>query len=167
MIRKRAIAVVVGSVVMLAITSGLVLAHGFGGPGAGGHEFWLLAPAAGLNHSQIGSAFTNDANLASDRANLKSAHDAMVSCLLSSTVAGAGCTSQIASFSNALQTMVQERMTVWQSLFKTAPNLPQAASVYSQLKQLHSEKQQILQSVLGGSSGNEAGPQGGVATPTE
>src|SRR5689334_13326657 len=110
MIKKRGIAVVVGSALIVAITSGLVLAHGFGGPGEGGHEFWLLARAAGLNHSQIATAFTNDANLATDRANLKSAQDTMVSCMLSSNVSGAGCTSQIVSFSNALQTLVQERL---------------------------------------------------------
>src|SRR5207253_102172 len=122
----------------------------------GGHEMWLLARAAGLNHSQIATAFGNDANLATDRANLKSAHDAMTSCLVSSAVSGSGCTNQIASFSNALQAMAQERLTVWQTLFKTAPNLAQATTVYAQLKQLHSEKQQILQGVLG-SSGGEAG----------
>jgi hypothetical protein len=109
-----------------------------------------------LNHSQIATAFANDGNLANDRANLKAAHDAMTSCLVSSAVSGAGCTSQIASFSNALQAMAQERMSVWQSLFKTAPNVSQAATVYAQLKQLHSEKQQILQSVIG-PSGSEAG----------
>ena len=36
-------------------------------------------------------------------------------------------------------------MTVWQTLFKSAPNLSQAASVYSQLQQLHAQKKQILQ----------------------
>jgi hypothetical protein len=94
---------------------------------------WLLARAAGLNRSQIASAFKNDTNLKTDRANLKTAHEAMMSCLVS----GKDCTSQISSFSNSLQTMAQERMTVWQSLFKTAPNPSQAASVYSQLQQLH------------------------------
>jgi hypothetical protein len=162
MIRRRTIAVVAGSVVILALTSGLVLAHGFGGPGAGGHEMWLLARAAGLNHSQIATAFANDGNLATDRANLKIAHDAMTSCLVSSAVSAAGCTTQIASFSNALQAMEQERMTVWQSLFKTAPNISQATTVYGQLKQLHSEKQQIIQSVVG-SSGSDASP----ASPSE
>lgn len=166
MIGKRAIVVVVGSILMLAATSALVLARGFGGPGGGGHEMWLLARAAGLNHSQIATAFANDTNLPTDRANLKSAHDAMMSCLFSSTVSSTGCSTQIASFSSASQTMAQERMTVWQNLLKTAPNLSQAASVYSQLQNLRSQKKQILQSVLG-SPTSEAGPTSGAGSSSE
>jgi len=157
---KRAITVAAAAVVMLTAISALALGHGFGGPGGGGHEIWLLARAAGLNHSQIASAFENDANLKADRANLRSAHEAMMSCL----VTGKDCSSQIASFSNALQTMAQERMTVWQNLFKTAPNSAQAANVYSQLKQLHSQKKQILQSVLG-SPDDEGSPASGTTSP--
>jgi hypothetical protein len=145
MIRKRAIAVAAGSFLMLVAASGLALAHGFGGRGGGGHDMWLLARAAGVNHSQIASAFANDATLKTDRTNLKSAHEAMMSCLVS----GKDCTSQISSFSNAVRAMAQERMTVWQNLFKTAPSPSQAASIYSQLQQLKSQKQQILESVLG------------------
>jgi hypothetical protein len=160
--RQRALTVVAGLVAILAVTSGFVLAQGFGWPREGGHGMWLLARAAGLNHSQIVSAFTSDSNLATDRANLKSAHDALMSCLVSTTVTSSGCTSQITAFSNALQAMAQERMSVWQNLFKTAPNLSQASTVYSQLKQLRSERQQILQSVFGSSgsqSGSETGPK--------
>ncbi len=145
MIGKRAIAVAAGSILMLMAVSGLALAHGFGGPGGGGHDMWLLARAAGLNHSQIASAFENDANLKTDRANLKTTHEAMMSCLVS----GKDCSSQISSFAGAVQAMAQERMTVWQNLFKTAPNPSQAASVYSQLQQLKSQKMQIIQNVLG------------------
>src|SRR5262249_34841922 len=90
------------------------------------------------------SAFHDDANLKTDRAQLKSEHDAMMACL----VAG-NCTNQVSSFASALQTMAHERMTVWQNLFKTAPNLSQAAGVYSQLQQLRSTKKQIVQSVFG------------------
>jgi len=161
MIGKRAFVAVAGSVLMLAATSGLALARGFGGPGGGDHDMWLLARAAGLNRSQIASAFENDANLKTDRANLKTIHEAMMSCLVS----GKDCTSQISSFSNALQTMAQERMTVWQNLFKTAPNQPQASKVYSQLNQLHSEKKQIIQSVLGSKDG-EGSPANGT-TPSD
>ncbi|GEM_PF-1568616 len=162
---KHALAAIAGSVAILAAASGLVLAQGFGHPGGGGHGMWLLARAAGLNHSQIASAFANDANLATDRANLKSAHDAMMSCLVSNTVTSSGCSSQISAFSNALQAMTQERMTVWQNLFRTAPNLSQASTVYSQLQQLRSQKRQILQSVLGSSAGE--GEAQGAAGPTE
>src|SRR5258708_1214449 len=144
MVGKRAIAAIAGSVVMLAATSGLVLAHGFGGRGGGGHDMGLLAPAAGLKQRQVTSAFQNDANLKTDRTNLKTAHDAMMSCLVS----GKDCSSQISAFSSALQTMSQERMTVWQNLFKSAPNPSQASNIYSHLQQLHSQKKQIIQSVL-------------------
>ncbi|HJU12341.1 MAG TPA: hypothetical protein VJ728_15765 [Candidatus Binataceae bacterium] len=160
MIGKRAVAIAAGAILIVAGISGLALAHGFGGPGGGGHQMWLLAHAAGLNHSQIRSAFENDANLKTDRTNIKTAHDAMMSCIVS----GKDCTSQIAAFSTALQTMAQERMTTWQNLFKTAPNTSQAANVYSQLKQLHSEKRQILQSVFG-SQGQE-GPAASDSAPS-
>jgi hypothetical protein len=156
MIGKRTIAAVAGSVMMLAATSGLVLARGFGGPGGGGRDMWLLARAAGLNHSQVASAFQNDANLKTDRTNLKTAHEAMMSCLVS----GKDCSSQISAFSSALQTLAQERMTVWQNLFKSAPNPSQASNIYSQLQQLHSQKKQIIQGVLGSNSGE--GPSGTI-----
>ena len=87
MIGKRTIAVAAGAVLMLTAISALALGHGFGGPGGGDHSMWLLARAAGLTHSQIASAFQNDANLKTDRANLKSAHDAMMSCLLAGKIA--------------------------------------------------------------------------------
>jgi len=86
---KRVIVATAGLVLMLTATSVLALAHGFGGRGGGGHDMWLLARAAGLNHSQIASAFENDANLKTDRANLKTAHEAVMSCLVS----GKDCTS--------------------------------------------------------------------------
>jgi hypothetical protein len=152
MIRKRAIVVAAGSVLMLAVMSGLALSHGFGGHGKGDHSMFLLARAAGVTHDQIASAFQNS-NLKNDRANLKTTHDAVMSCLLSPPSQGTGgstaCSSQIASFANAVQTMAQDRMTVWQNLFKTAPTLSQAASVYSQMQQLHAQQKQMFQSVFG------------------
>jgi hypothetical protein len=145
MIGKKLVALPVGLLLVLAATSGLALAQPFGGHGGrGGHQMWLLARAAGLTHSQISTAFQNDSNLATDRANLKSAHQAMMTCL----VAG-NCTNQVASFATAQQTLTQERMTVWQNLLKGAPNLSQAASVYSQLQQLQATKKSIFQSVFG------------------
>jgi hypothetical protein len=165
MIGKRTIAVITGSILMITATSALVLAHG-GAGGGPGHEMWLLARAAGLDHSQIASAFRNDTSLAVDRGNLKSAHEALMSCLFSTTVSSAGCSTQIASFSSALQTMAQERLNVWQNLLKTAPNLPQAANVYSQLQNLRSQKKQILQGVFGSSNG-DAGPAAGTGSPVE
>jgi hypothetical protein len=165
MIGKRTIAVITGSILMVTATSALVLAHG-GGHGGPGHEMWLLARAAGLDRSQIATAFRNDTSLATDRGNLKLAHEALMSCLFSTTVSSAGCSTQIASFSSALQTMAQERLNVWQSVLKTAPNLTQAANVYSQLQNLRSQKKQILQGVFGSSS-SDAGPAAGTGSPVE
>jgi len=153
MIGKRAIVVAAGLVLMLAVTSGLALSHGFGGRGGGGHEMFLLLRAAGVSHSQISSAFHNNANLKTDCANLKSAHEALMSCLVS----GKDCTSQITAFANAQQAMTRERLTVLAGLFKNAPNPSQATSVYSQLQQLNSQKKQIFQSVFG-SSDTEGSP---------
>jgi hypothetical protein len=163
MFRKRVVAVAAGSVLIAAMTAA-AWAHGFGGPGGGGHEIWLLARAAGLTHSQIASAFENDTKLQTDRANLKTAHDTMISCLLS----GADCSSQVSAFSGALQSLAEERMTVWAGLFKGASpsNLSKATSVYSQLKQLRSQKKQILQGVFG-SQNPEAGPASGSSSPSE
>lgn len=165
MIGKRGIAVIAGSILIVTATSAWVLARGYGGPGAGGHEMWLLARAAGLDRSQIAAAFGNDTSLATDKANLKSAHDALVSCLFSTTVSSSGCSTQITSFTGALQTMAQERLNVWQNLLKTAPNLPQAANVYSQLQNLRSQKQQILQNVFGSSNSQEG--SAGTNSPVE
>jgi hypothetical protein len=146
---KRVIVVVAGAMLMIAGTFGLALAHGFGGPGGPGREMFLLARAAGLSHDQIRSKFENDPNLKADRANLKTAHEAMMACVVS----GKDCKTEVAAFSNALQTMAQERMTVWQSLFQSAPNSAQASSLYNQLQQLRSQKQQLVKSVLGSNSG--------------
>jgi len=158
---KRVIAVAAGSVLMLAATSVVALAHGFGG--GGGHDMWLLARAAGLNQTQIMSAFKNDPNLKTDRASLKSMHDTMMSCLVSPPQQG-DCSSQITAFSNALQAMAQERMMVWQGLFKTAPTPSRAASVYSQLQQLRSSRKQIFQSVFS-SQGAAGAPASGTTSP--
>jgi hypothetical protein len=160
---KRAIAVATGSLLVLAATSGFVLAEGFGEHGGGGRDMWLLARAAGLDHSRIATAFASDTNLATDRTNLKSADEALMSCL----VAGAaqGCNSQISSYSSALQSLAQERMTVWQTLFKAAPNPSQAASVYTQLQQLHSTRKQIFQSVFG--QGDSGSSSSSSATPND
>jgi hypothetical protein len=160
MIGKRAIVAAAGSVLMLAVTSGLALAHGFGGRGEGGHEMFLLLRAAGVTHSQISSAFHNDANLKTDRTNLKSAHEALMSCLVS----GKDCTSQITAFANAQQAMTQERLTVLGGLCKNAPNSSQAASIYSQLQQLQAQKKQIFHSVFG-SPDTEGSPEGSTNSP--
>jgi hypothetical protein len=161
MFGKLGIAVAAGSLLMLAAFSTMALAHGPGGPGRGGHEMWLLARAAGLNHSQIKAAFEHS-NLKADRANLKAAHEAVMSCVVS----GKDCKTEITTFSNALQAMAQEQMTVWAGLFKEAPNAQQASNVYAQLNDLRSKRKAIMQSVFG-TQGPEANPTGGAESSTE
>jgi hypothetical protein len=152
MMGKRSIAVTAGAALMLAAMSGLALAQGVGGHRGGNHQLFVLAAAAGLSHSAIWSTFKNDTTLATDRANLKTANQAMISCLASPTVSSGGCSSQIQAYSTALGALAQERMTDWQNVMKTAPNLGQAATVYSQLQQLQAQRKQIMQSVFGTSS---------------
>ena len=55
---------------------------------------------------------------------------------------------------------------MWQGLFKGASNPSQAANVYSQLQQLHSQKKQIMQSVFG-TAGSEASPASGSGSSYE
>jgi hypothetical protein len=157
MIGKRVIATAASAALIAAVTTGLALAHGFGGPRGGGNQMGLLAHAAGLTHSQIMTVFEGNTKLQTDRANLKTAHQAMMSCLVAS---GSDCTTQISSYAADLQTMTQDQMLAWQGLFKSAPNLAQAASVYSQLQQLQSQRKQILQGVFGSNSTQGSGTDG-------
>ena len=161
MIGKRVIAAAGVSALILAGASTMALAHGFGGHGRG-DNLWLLARASGLTHSQIRTAFENDTNLKTDRTNLKNAHEAVISCLLS----GGSCTSQITAFSTALSTIATERMSVWEGLFKSAPNLSQASSVYSQLQQLRAQKKQIMQSIFS-SSGSSSSTESSGSSSSE
>jgi hypothetical protein len=162
MIGKRVIAAAGISALILMAASGMALARGHGGHGMGGN-LGLLARAAGLTHSQIRTAFQNDTNLKTDRTNLKNAHEAVISCLLS----GGSCTSQITAFSTALSTLATERMSVWEGLFKSAPNLSQASSVYSQLQQLQAQKKQIIQSIFSSSSGQSSSTENGGSSNGE
>ncbi|HKV53321.1 MAG TPA: hypothetical protein VJN94_01650 [Candidatus Binataceae bacterium] len=153
MLGKRAIVMVGAGALMVAVAAaGRASAQGFGARN-GGHEMWLLARAAGLNKTQVMSGFQGDTNLQTDRTTLKSAHQAMLDCLLSAN-SGTSCTSQIAAYASAKSALEQERMTVWAGLFKTAPNLSQAASVRSQLEQLHKQRQAIVQQVFGAAANN-------------
>jgi hypothetical protein len=135
------------SVAILVATSGAALARGHGGEG----NMWLLARAAGLSRDQIVSAFKSDSNLKADFANLQSARQAMVSCIVS----GGSCTSQISSYSSAQQALTQEKMNVWQNLFKSAPNPKQASTVLSELEELHAKRRQIFQQVTASGSSDD------------
>jgi hypothetical protein len=144
----RMIAMIGGlSVAFMGIASGAALARGRGGE----RNMWLLARAGGLSRDQIVSAFRNDSSLKADFSNLQSARQTMVGCIVS----GGSCTSQISNYSSAQQALTQEKMTVWQNLFKNAPNPKQASTVLGELEDLHAKRRQIFQQVIGSGSGDD------------
>ena len=153
---KRArTASLIGGVLVVATAAiyGQALARGPNGHGGGRDgQLWLLARAAGLSRTQITTAFQNDTNLKSDFANVRSTHQALQSCLLSSPNS---CGDKISAYGGALQTLSQERMTVWAGLFASAPNLTQASTLQGQLQQLHAQRKQIFQQIFGSSSTGE------------
>ena len=67
---------------ILAIACGAALAQGFGGHRVSAHLF-MLAKAAGVDHSAIHTAFKGDTNLKTDFQNVKTAHQALLTCLAS------------------------------------------------------------------------------------
>ena len=145
-IGKRFMPMMAGAMALaLTAGAGAAMAH----EGGHGHKMWLLAHAAGLTHDQIVTAFKNDAALATDRTNLHTARDAMMTCVVS----GGSCSNEISAYSSALQAMAQEKMTVWQGLFKQAPNTSQATTVLGELRQLQTTRKQIFQQVFGAQGG--------------
>jgi hypothetical protein len=136
----------------LTAGAGAAMAHG----GGHGRQMWLLAHAAGITRQQISSAFENDASLATDRTNLHSARDAMMTCVVS----GGSCSNEISAYSSALQTVAQEKLTVWQNLFKQAPNTSQATTVLGELRQLHATRKQIFQQAFGARNGSQSSTSG-------
>lgn len=107
---------------------------------------WLLARAGGVNGAQIASAFKSDTTLKSKMGNLHSARDAMTTCLVS----GADCSEQISAYTTALGGVEQEKLNVWQGLFKTAPNLKQSATVLTQMQQMRAQRRQLFQQIFAG-----------------
>ena len=146
------VAIAAGAI--LAATCGLALAHGFGGhrgaPGGDGHLF-ILAKVAGVDHSKIRTAFMSDTNLKNDFANVRSSHQALMSCLVS----GSGdCNSQISAFAAAQQALTTEKYAVWQGIFKGAPNAGKASTFMNQMEQLHKQQHALLSQALGHTSTN-------------
>jgi hypothetical protein len=136
--------------VVLAATCGLALAQGFGGhggggPGGDGHLF-MLAKVAGVDHSKMHTAFMGDANLKTDFANVKTTHQALMTCLASGTGA---CDSQITAFASAQQALTTEKYKVWEGLFKGAPNASKATALLSQMQQLEQQRDAIFQQAFG------------------
>jgi hypothetical protein len=152
MIGKRKVSRVAAAVgAILAATCGLALAQGFGGhrgggPGGDGHLF-MLAKVAGVDHSRMHTAFKADANLKTDFANVKTTHQALTTCLAS----GGACDSQITAFANAQRDLTVEKYTVWEGLFKDAPNKSKSAALLGQMQQLEQQRHAIFQQAFGNS----------------
>jgi hypothetical protein len=163
--RTSRVAVTVGA--LLAVTCGLALAHGFGGhpsgPGGDGHLF-VLAKVAGVDHSKIRTAFMGDTNLKNDVANVRSTHQALMNCLVS----GSGdCNSQISAFAAAQQALTTEKYTVWEGIFKGAPNAGKASTLMAQMQQLHQQQHALLSQALGKTSADTSMQDAPPPAPVE
>jgi hypothetical protein len=147
---------------VLVATSGLALAQGWGGHGGRDRKLFVLAKVAGIDHSQMHTAFKSDAALKPDFESVKSTHQALISCLVS----GSGsCDSQIAAFASSQQALTTEKYKVWEGLFKGAPNASKATTLLGQMQQLEQQKHAMFQQAFGSSAGSE-GPDA-ATTPTE
>ena len=164
MTRKGIVVSLVGvaSIVAVSALQGAAFEHGKGSHRGGGKgSLWLLARAAGLDRSQIATAFEDDSNLKTARPNLRSAREALTSCLVS----GSSCSSQISAYANARQALAQEEMTVWGNLFQGAPDTKRAAAILEQLRQLQAQRKQIFQQIFG-SATSGSGAQSSNNAPT-
>jgi hypothetical protein len=167
MSRKRTVsrvAAVIG--VVLAGTCSLALAQGWGGhhgggPGGDGHLF-MLAKVAGVDHQTMHAAFKGDANLKADFASVKSAHQALITCL----AAGGACDSQISAFASAQQALTTEKYKVWEGLFKNAPSTSKSAALLGQMQQLEQQRHALLEQALGSQAGGDT-PGSAASTPVE
>jgi hypothetical protein len=135
MMARRTISLA-AAVLALAVASGTALAHG-------GHErgqdMFMLAHAAGLTKTQIRTAFKADTSLATDRTNVKTAEQALNTCLVS----GADCSAAASTYLAAKQALSQEELSVWQGLFKGNPNPAKATAVLGQLQQMEQARKQL------------------------
>lgn len=151
--RKTILATVAAlSTLGLAATCIPASAYGHHGNHRSDMQLGLLAHAAGLTKDQIHSAFKSDAALKTDFENFKKAKSAVDSCIVAGT-----CTNEIATYASAEQALTQEKLTVWQNLFKGAPNKSQAVSLKGQLDQLHTQKHQIIHQVFGSAKSTDSG----------
>jgi hypothetical protein len=141
MTRKTIISMVSGaSALVLAATCIPAMAYGRHGHHGGDMKLGMLAHAAGVTREQIRTAFKSDTNLKTDFLALKNAKKAMDACV----IAGACNNGEIAAFANAQSALTQEKMTVWQGLFKGAPNDAQAISLKAQLDSLNAQKHSLM-----------------------
>ena len=140
---------------MLVIACGAALAQGFGGHrgGMGGDgSLFLLAKAAGVDHSKMHAAFKGNANLKSDFQNVKSTHQALITCLAS----GGSCDSQISNFAAAQQTLTVEKYKLWEGVFKGAPDTAKSTALLGQMQQLEQQRHAVFKQAFGVQSGADA-----------
>lgn len=154
MSRKKIVAMVSGlGALALVVTCAPVMAFEHHGHHGGDMKLGLLAHSAGITREQIHTAFKNDAALKTDFENLKTAKKAMDICIVAGT-----CTNEVATYASAQQALTQEKMTVWQNLFKNAPSKDKAVSLKSQLDQLNSQKRQLIKQAFNAQSTDTATP---------
>lgn len=113
---------------------------------------FLLARAAGVDHAKIHAAFMGDANLKTDFAALKSTHQSLTSCLAS----GGACDPQISAYASAQHDLTVEKMTVWESLFKSAPNTKQSTAVLGQMQQMKQQRHALYRKIFDSKAGSGA-----------
>ena len=154
--KRKASWVAAATGAVLAATCGLALAqgwHGHGGRPGGDGKLFILAKVAGVDHSQMHTAFKGDAALKTDFGNVKTTHQALTACLVSGT---GSCDSQIAAFASAQQALTTEKYKVWEGLFKGASNAGKATTMLGQMQQLEEQRHAMFQQAFGDSktSGN-------------
>ena len=101
-------------------------------------------------------------NLKTDFVNVKSTHQALIACLAS----GGTCDSQISAFAAAQQALTVEKYTVWEGLFKGAPNTSKATTLLGQTQQLQQQRHAIFQQAFGSQAGSDT-PDAPTSTPVE
>ncbi len=106
--KRKASWVAAATGMVLAATCGLALAQGWhghrGGPGGDGKLF-MLAKVAGVDHSQMHTAFKSDAALKPDFESVKSTHQALV-----------------ATFLSQMQQLEQQKHAMFQQAFGSSPS---------------------------------------------
>jgi len=153
MSRTRAVSLFV--VLSVVVASGVAMAQGHRGGGDRG--MLMLAKAAGISRSAMFTAFKSS-NLKADHAALRTAKQNLAACLVTAGGCTTGPTGQIAAYVTAETTLATDQANLWQSLFASAPNLPNAAAFLGAAQQMQAARKAAFQQYLG-SPGATAGGQ--------
>ncbi len=142
MSRSRVVSLFV--VLSVVVASGVAMAQG-GHRGGGDRGIFMLAKAAGISRSTIFTAFKSS-NLKADHAALLTAKQNLAACL----VTGGSCSTQITACVTAETTLATDQANLWQGLFATAPNLPNAAKFLTAAQAFQAQRKSIFQTYLAG-----------------